>query len=240
MITPMPSSSPFPPGWWSFDLGSARPCDGTYQLYPIQTLPPVDEELFEGDLDWLLQEAGAAGLQETAEFEEGGPVAHIRALEEAEKKAEARVAQLASALGRHQITLPAAFVRFMSDPGMQRVVPSCTACEWDLSEAPVASRVVPGAFTIRFLRDQQDCLFWYLHIGPDHSEILVSPIPFDDPRLDVTRDQVLGATWVCAPHFEHFVYRFWIENELWETLQERDPHFSPAQRAYLAHYEQLR
>jgi len=232
--------SPFPTGWWSFDLGEARPCDGTYQLYAYDTLPGLDEDLFRGDLEWLIREAGAAGLAETAEFEEGGPAAHVKALEEAEERAEHAVAKLASGLAPSGLVLPPAFVRFMSDPGLQRVVPSCTACEWDLSETPVPSRAQPGAFTVRFLRDQQDCLFWYLHLGPGTQEILVSPIPFDDPKLEVSREEVVANTWVCAPHFEHFVYRFWIENELWEVLQERDPHFSPAQRAYLAHYQQLR
>jgi hypothetical protein len=233
-------SSSLPHGWWSFDLGRVRPCDGTYQLYPWASLPPVDDSLFKGDFDWLIQEAGAAGLAETAEFDEGGPGAMIRALEKQAEAAEHAVAQLASAVAAQKLVLPAAFVRFMSDPGLQRVIPSCTACEWDLSAAPVPSRITPGAFTLRFLRDQQDCLFWYLHLGPSTEEVLVSPIPFDQPDLQVTPAQVAANTWICAPQFEQFVYRFWMENELWEVLQERDPHFSPAQRAYLAHYEQQR
>ena len=140
-------------------------------------------------------------------------------------------------MASHGLVLPPAYVRFLSDPGLQRVVPSCTSCAWEIPAAPVPSRFEAGAFTIRVLRDQQDALFWYLHLGAGGAAVLVSPIDFADP--DTTTDPAT-ATWICAPHFEHFVYRFWIENELWETLQEHDPHFSASQRAYLAAYEQLR
>ena len=30
----------FPWGWWSFDLGKYRACDGTYALYKYDSLPP--------------------------------------------------------------------------------------------------------------------------------------------------------------------------------------------------------
>ena len=226
-----------PRGWWSFELEGVRPCDDTYQLYPWESVPPLDEDLFRGDFDWLVQEAGAAGLAETAEFDEGGPGAMIRAYEEQADAAERAVADLAAAVASHGLVLPPAYVRFLSDPGLQRVVPSCTSCAWEIPAAPVPSRFEAGAFTIRVLRDQQDALFWYLHLGAGGAAVLVSPIDFADP--DTTTDPAT-ATWICAPHFEHFVYRFWIENELWETLQEHDPHFSASQRAYLAAYEQLR
>src|SRR5688572_5568443 len=56
---------------------------------------------------------------------------------------------------------PITFAQFMADPALHTQVPSCTACEWDLG-APVASRLREAKQTVRFLRDQQDCLFWYL------------------------------------------------------------------------------
>lgn len=204
--------SPFPLGWWSFDLGSYRPCSGTYELYAHDSVPPLDEALFRGDFAWL--DAGPAKRRKRK------PPAIVAACEE------------------QGIALPAAFVRFITDAALQAAVPSCTACEWDPSDAPVPCRVVPGAYTIRFLRDQQDCLFWYLHLLPDgDAHVLCSPIPFDDPDLEVDRDVVIANTWCAAPHFEQFVYRFWIENVLWDALESTDPEWTPAQRAYLGHYE---
>ena len=205
--------SAFQPGWWSFDLGKYRPCNGTYQLYSYESLPPLDERLFQGDFAWL-----------------------GRGTPRASRPAQA-LARLAAAAERSGVRLPPAFVRFMSDAGLRGAVPSCTACEWDPSAAPVPCRVVPGAFTVRFLRDQQDCLFWYLHLLPTgEAHVLCSPIPFDDPELDVSREVTLANTWYCAPHFEHFVYRFWIENELWERLGSSEDDLTPAQREYVAHY----
>lgn len=203
--------SPFDPAWWSFDLGKYRPCEGTYERYPFDSLPPLDEGLFQGTFQYLR------------------PGRSRRA-----PKAPAVVA----AAAKQGVPLPAAFVRFISDPALQAAVPSCTACEWDPSPAPVACRVVPGAWTVRFLRDQQDCLFWYLHLLPDgDAHVLCSPIPFDDPKLQVSQEVVLANTWYCAPHFEHFVYRFWIENEIWDIASSASDEWTPEQRAYVAHYK---
>ena len=129
-------------------------------------------------------------------------------------------------------------------------VPSCTACEWDLSAEPIPSPVEDGAFMVRFLRDQQDVLFWYLYLGAagtsaGGSFVVCSPIPFDATDMTGRREQVLANTWWCAPEFEQFVYRFWIENVLWFSLNEfgsgvPDPSGAGtderARRAYLAHY----
>jgi hypothetical protein len=207
--------SPFPSGWWSFDLGAYRPCDGTYAFYPYESVPPLDESLFRGTFAWLERVPRA--------------------------RATKSLSGLLAAAEAAGLTLPPAFVTFMGDPRLRAAVPSCTACEWDASAAPVASKVVPGAFTVRFLRDQQDCLFWYLHLLPGGAtEVLCSPIPFDSAGVmaKVTPEVVIDNTWVCAPNFEHFVYRFWIENELWEKVAaRREPvALSDAERAYISHY----
>ena len=207
--------SPFPAGWWSFDLGRYRRCSGTYALYAYESVPTIDESQLTGVFRNYMTEADR-------------PRTH-RAL-----------ARLVKAAGRLGVTLPAAFLTFMGDVSLQNEVPSCTACEWDLSAAPVACKVVPGAFTVRFLRDQQDCLFWYLHVLPDgDTHVLCSPIPFDEPAVveKITPEVVIANTWYCAPHFEHFVYRFWIENVLWDLVNRADSALNEAQRAYLSHYE---
>jgi hypothetical protein len=201
----------FPWGWWSFDLGKYRPCDGTYALYKYDSLPPIDAALLRGDFAWL------------------SPVQSRR-----KPGKPAALFAKAAALG---LKLPAAFERFMSAPELKGAVPSCTACEWDLSDAPQPCRVTPGAYTIRFLRDQQDCLFWYLYVLPDGTApVLCSPIPFDEEQLDVSDKVVLANSWLVAPDFEQFVYRFWIENELWDLLNASEPELTPAQQAYVGHY----
>jgi hypothetical protein len=203
--------SPFKSAWWSFDLGKYRPCSGTYQRYAAESVPPVDARRFTGDFAWLRPARGRAGAARTPAF--------------------------IAAASQRGVALPAALVRFMSEPALRAAVPSCTACEWDPSSAPVPCRVVPGAFTFRVLRDQQDCLFWYLHLLPDgDAQVLCSPIPFDDPALDVSPETVIAHTWWVAPDLETFVYRFWIENQIWDQLSSSDPDLTPEQRDYLDHY----
>jgi len=203
----------FPKGWWGCDLGSYRPCESTYQLYPYDSLPAPEESLFHGEFQWLIGTG-----------DEPLPPADPAPLQ---------------ALQQAGLVLPQSFVDFMHSPELQRRVPSCTACEWDLS-GPIPSPLGDGAHLVRFLRDQQDVLFWYLYLRLDTSPaesaaVVCSPIAFDQHDLSQRRDEVLANTWWCAPDFEHFVYRFWIENVLWFTLNEAGER-DATQEAYLSHY----
>ena len=40
----------------------------------------------------------------------------------------------------------------------------------------------------------------------------------------------------CAPTFEEFAYRFWVENRLWFAVHGDGPPSEPALAEYLAHY----
>jgi hypothetical protein len=228
--------SQFPSGWWSFALENYRPSDSTYELFLYESLPPLNENLFRGEFRWLAADddpPGADDEEDEAPFEDeesDEDVSEVLLLD-----------RLSAAVEQVGLRLPEPFVRFMGDRELQDEVPSCTDCHWDLSDVPVPSAVVPGAVTIRFLRDQQDCLFWYLHLQPGgQAEVLCSPIHFDEPEQEATPEEVRDNTWACAPHFEHFVYRFWMENVLFDLLTaDSPPSFTPAQRAYLTHYEKL-
>ncbi len=216
---PAPFSSPFPLSWWSFDLGDLRPCDGTYEMYAYDSVPALDAVPLTGDFAWLAEHAGESDIDDDAA---------------------STLAAMRTALEPQGLTLPAAFEKFMSDAALRDAVPSCTACEWDLSESPIPSKVEAGAYTIRFLRDQQDCLFWYLYLAPNRApQVVCSPIPFDDPDIDEPADVVLENAWAVAPDFEAFVFRFWLENELWELCNddlEDLGELTPIQRSYLKHY----
>src|SRR5260221_14254934 len=137
-------ANPFPKSWWSFDLGKYRPCESTYQRYDYETIPPLDEKLFDGTYSWL--EKGKKSAKDAK-----------------------RVEHVSRALKEVGLELPKAAALFMSDSGLQGQISSCTACEWDLGEAPRKSNVGENAYTVRFLRDQQDCLLWYLYLAPGES-----------------------------------------------------------------------
>ncbi|MEO7002487.1 MAG: hypothetical protein ABI068_11725 [Ktedonobacterales bacterium] len=224
------NSTPFSFGWWSFDLGAYRPCDGTYCFSSYGELPPIRE--LNGTLDWLgpldPQTEQSMQLYRNAP-EKRGKLAAIEA--EATK------------LG---LTLPEAFVRLMGSPELQDRIPSCTACTFDLSAHIVPCIGDSPGYIIRFLRDQQDVLLWYLYLTPQGEQwVLVSPYEFgdgpDENPNDVADDErtaVIAHTRICAPSFEAFVYRFWLENTIWFTLNTSDSSGSLTneQQHYVDHY----
>ncbi|MFO0594473.1 MAG: hypothetical protein U0228_04195 [Myxococcaceae bacterium] len=211
-------ANPFKPVWASFDLGEYRECAGTYEVYSYKSIPPIDEGELDGTFSWL----GAKGRAKNAK-----QAAHVEKLAAQAKKA--------------GLELPADFVYLLSRPSLCATIPSCTACEWDLSEKLMPSKALPGSFTVRFLRDQQDVFFWYLFLAPGLAPcVVVSPIPYDDPRVetDVDRKTLLANSGVVAPSFEHFAYRWWLENELWDVVTSSKPKkLTPRQQKYLDHYK---
>ena len=224
-----PQSLPFAYGWWSFDLGQYRPCDGTYCYYAYDSLPPIPEAQFDGSLQWLEQAGG--------EDEEGEP-------EEDEQPT--RLSTLTAAAQQLGLTLPEAFLRLMASPGLQDRIPSCTACYFDLSKQIVPCPGSEAGYIIRFLNDQQDVLAWYLYLTPQGEHyVLVSPYQLDkaaeddetsEPLTEQQRRSIIANTLICAPSFEAFVNRIWLENVLWFKLNEREGSLNDAQQQYLAHY----
>lgn len=208
--------SPFRPFWW----GLGRDTWHTYGRYSFEELPPVPFPMT-GDLAWLAAQPapGEWGIGSS-------PAAELPAL--------------AAACAAGGITLPPAFVRFLGDPALQQRVRSCTACYVDVSEAPVRA---PGAdgYLVRFLADQQGCLFWYLYVtadGSDHA-VLCSP-EFYDPDESESEDAEGGpeALVFCGESFETFLCRFWLENELWFADHDKGP--LPAVDAdYIGRYQTI-
>ena len=200
----------FSSGWFGSDLGEFRPCDGTYDLYPADSLPPLPVDRFGAGLGWL---AGA-----------GVPAVGMPAT------------KLPPGLA---VPLPPDFERFMERPDLHAAVPSCTACYWDVSGKTASGPLDDGATLLRFLNDQQGCLYWYLYLLPDGQHRVVCgggwyDDPYPDAHTDMLRDLV-----VVAPDFEQFLYRFWIENTAWFELVEDELPWDELSRPvaeYLAHY----
>ncbi len=210
--------------WCASDLGEARPCQGTYERYPYESLPPLDAGRFDGGFGWL--------------GEPGDPIPEQRA----------RLKEIARSLADKGLALPADFATFQTHSGfhaeLDRV--SVTSCWSDLSE-PLASPVEEGAHLVRFLRDQQDCVIWYLYLRPS-GEVFVVHSQFDfeygregydqeDEEYD--EDDYLPSDEIfwCAPTFEQFAYRFRTENLLWRAVHKFGrAETTPELSAYLDHY----
>ncbi|WP_203965132.1 hypothetical protein [Actinocatenispora thailandica] len=220
------SSGGFSPGWCATGLGEYRPCRYTYQRYPYESLPPLDSAEFTGTFRWL------GGL--------GEPVAEqVTVLD-----------RVSASLAAEGLTLPLDFVAFQTDSKLDGALDevSVTGCWTDISQ-PLPSPVEAGAFLVRFLRDQQDCVIWYLYLRPAGETFVVfSDIDYEgeyearrdgyetETDLDDPEQQRSAISW-CAPSFEEFAYRFWVENHLWRALRANDVSgLEPWVRDYLRHY----
>ncbi len=125
--------------------------------------------------------------------------------------------QLASVIAcatSHGVTLPKQLVAFIGTPALHAHVRSVTACYLD-----VAEKVLPFAngYLIRFLADQQGCVFWYLYAnkgGSDHC-VVCSYEYFDAVDMDYETDEVKETDFQFqAESLEAFLLRFWLENEI--------------------------
>lgn len=234
-------SLPFPRQWFFGDLGDARPCAGTYDGYAYDELPPIPA--LDGSLSWL-GPVDAVSDQRSA------------AMRQELQELSALMAQ-AELLG---ITLPPAFVRFMSLPELQARVPEYAGSwftVWDTQLDPLPG--TEDGYVVRFMNDQQDCVLWYLYITADGQEAvlaaqdpypdapsaylerLIRPEEGDDPLTEAQRQAVLANVYMCAPSFEAFLYRWWREATISMKVNGYDATpLSEDEQRYLAHYERLR
>lgn len=197
---------------------------GTYKAIAYESLPPLPAHPG-GELAWLAaapEIASGLGLFDGDGDEEGsaadfGPVID-------------RLSAEAAALG---LALPPALRPFMTDPALHGRVPTCTACYIELSNRLVPLPDGHPGRLVRFLNDQQCCLIWYLHLTPDGGHTVLCGAPeFHDGKGDTLEDVATPRDLVvCAPSFEAFLHRFWLENTIWYAVYRKRP-LNADERAY--------
>jgi hypothetical protein len=242
---------PFSWAWWAFDLGDSRPCDKyrTYCPFPIETLPPIPT--LDGTLSWL----GPPGRPDVPGDSPRQRARRERGSAEARDKAR----DLATQAERLGLRLPDAFTRLMAAPELLDRIPEYAGCWFSLYVAQLEP--CPGSedgFVVRFLNDQQDCILWYLYLTRQGAEAVLAtvdpypdaPSPYlerlvrpdeDGPLTDKQRQAVLANTYACAPSFEAFAYRWWLEATIYMKLHGFDSEpLNEDERRYLAHYQQER
>ncbi|MFC9292996.1 hypothetical protein ACFTWH_06320 [Streptomyces sp. NPDC057011] len=222
---PAPASVPFrfPTGWCATDLGSYRPCEFTYEVYPLESLPSLDAAALDGTFGWL-DGSDAAG---------SGHEEHLTAVE--------------AALAPLGLQLPEDFRTFYGKGSLCGAFDevSVTACWSDLS-GPLPSPAEDGARLIRFLRDQQDCVIWYLYLRPSGEAFVVcSHLELESAGQELSgaeaarfRAAAADSLVRCASTFAEFAFRFVVENELWMHLNTTNPEaaLAPHAQEYLDHY----
>jgi len=215
--------SPFPLGWWGTALGNLedqRPYVGTYGRYEYANLPPLPA-LLEGDLGWLAHEP-----------------THDRHIgeREATKNVE-KIPKLLESCNCAGISLPRSFLKFIHDPQLQARIRSNTDCFLYLSPTAVQSPVGDGAL-VHFMADSQGCIFWYLYIptgSSDHAVVASIDLYGPDAKEWNYGEPDPRAIVFVAESFEAFLWRFWIENEIFFSQDDGTP-ISKAGRQYLEQY----
>jgi len=204
----------------------------TYQAYPLDLMPRVPIALDEG-LSWLVQH----GIPHPA-----------LGLDQWDSHAKPLPAAMAIDLAaRQNVSLPPSFRRLMASPDLQSRVRSCTDCYLDPGQRIVETVGRLQGHLIHFLSDSQSCAHWYLHVlQTGESAVLEAD--------DLYGYEIENADWIenpacrlervnieqldfrfCAPSFSEFLFRFWIENEIWYALNwdtTRRP-LTDLERAYL-------
>lgn len=230
---------PFPKAWYSIALEGYRDHpepSRTYSPFSYDTLPPLPKHAFDGTFRWLPRLAEVE-RDDRSLFRESAPGVLARLVREA------------TAL---ELTVPEPFVTFMGSAKLPRRVRSITGCSLDLAERVVPVPWVSGGL-VRFLADSQGCLYWYLFLegGGGHGIVVTEQYYGGDPTIDRDfmesffgpgsdwdREEPPSPSheiWCCAPDFESFVYRFWIENEIWLALSESGRPVNAIQRRYVNH-----
>ena len=214
--------------WTSFGLPGVRGVQGTYSL-DDQALPPLTRPL-DNNFDWLRQaqpqphdEWAISGQEPLTE-----PYLNLRR--------------------QIEVALPPSFDTFMLSPDLHSRIRSVTACYLEMPDFMVRTHGVEEGYLFHFLSDQQWCCHWNLYLNQNGEHcVLGSSAAFgfeddDDEANNNEADKVSSLdlreeeVWVCAPDFSNFIYRFWLENELWYTLRDKEP-LTEEQKAYVAHYE---
>lgn len=251
--------TPFQFGWYAFALPGYRPGDHThtYDLYSYDDLPPIPEDRLTGKLQWLVP------------LDSDIDTIMQRYHPTVEQQAEwiplwvNKLKNLVASAKQLGLSFPDTFLQLMASPELQYRIPSCTACYFSLSEKIVRCPGSEEGYLIRFLNDQQVCLLWYLYVTPKGEHcILVSPY-LDEEMYLLDREEFIDldgsihldeglhfadpdesaafvkSTYVCAPSFEAFLYRFWIENVLYFNLTKQKP-LIEEQQQYLSYYTRRR
>lgn len=209
MIT---TSDRLPRTWFTSGHGALWGCDSTYCSVPYELLPDVSD--VSADFAWLDDFPDDFWGYSTLASDDNN-IGHFD--------------QVVDLAHDHHLTLPAEFVRFMSNHALQAKVPTCTACYLELSNALISLPWDEPSYAIRFMNDSQCCVLWYLILKRDMpAKVVASPYFFDREIFDAMNDEeepmdyrdVFANAFVCAQSFLEFIYRFWVENAIW--FSQRD------------------
>jgi uncharacterized protein (TIGR02996 family) len=232
--------TPFPAGWWCFELPGVRNSGPTYSRIAYDALPPLHYPRFTGTFDWIPRSPRQPDLTPYHSASAEGLKAHFD-----------RLIRHLTDLG---LTVPRDFVNWMSDPSIgdySSITGSYPFCLRD------AARIEdpPGSRLVDIFEDELAGRRWSLYLTPEGSHAVVSGgvflcsewsspgqrVPSPDEPLDTTvaPEQVADLNFV-APSVEVFLYRRALECSLWHKLRQQHEEapvtLTPEEQAYIDFY----
>ncbi|MBL8166836.1 MAG: hypothetical protein JNJ50_01695 [Acidobacteria bacterium] len=226
-------------GWIAHDLPRYRdhPQPATYSLFSYDDLPDI-QITSETDWQWLDSSPNQEGSLAESGYSDGS------------KPDLGKLSKIAAQVG---FQLPISFEQFISTPAWHQKIRSCTDCYLDLADRAIKVIDADDGYLIHFLSDSQWCCHWYILVkaSGDH-DIYTSFDAYgfnveeasddDDDEYATCRKDAIKLMdeplWFCAATFTEFIYRFWLENEIWFALSFDEQPLTAEQKTYLAHYQE--
>jgi uncharacterized protein (TIGR02996 family) len=212
--------------WWGTGIGPAREAGGTYERFQYHDQPPLPVESLDGTFAWL------RGTQPQSSYSLG-PLWKAFC---AEKR-------------QQGYFVPAEFERFLSDDDLPARIKSCTGNYFERPPDPTAEDCPPFAeredgLLVTFYADSQYCVLWGILLPREpgrYAPILAGPpdslFPgiWSDPEEGEDYDP--GKPVLAASQLEQFLFRWWIENEIWfaTVWRESGRRLTPMEQAYIDH-----
>lgn len=221
------TSSGIKTGWWSFELPQYRPHPtlATYSLFPYEDLPPIRQDLDE-EFRWLMSR----------------PIKERSLLEGCYSDgSKPDLNKLSKIADQVSVNIPSAFSTFIQSTELHKRIRSCTDCYLDVADQAVITKGVIEGYLIHFLSDSQWCVHWYIHLDSSGKEFVLAStdaygFEFGDSAAKKEIDLVKEDIRFCAPTFVEFIYRFWLENEIWYALAWDKRPLSEIEQSYVDHY----
>lgn len=216
---------PVEPVWVSSGIGDFRPVEGTFGGSQLATCPdlPVDRVR---DFAWLAEGPLPRGG--------GSPYS------------EEEVAAWAEKIRRQGFEPPEALMTlFREHLAQSYLIDSCTDCYFTLEFEPVRAL---GGLVVTFYNDSQSCVTWGLWLHESGAQAVVCFYLLWEGEGDLPPDASepmnedglrIGGFGCVSPSLEAFVYRTYVENEIWFGLHDMgEPRdlTQPELASYLDHY----
>ena len=127
----------------------------------------------------------------------------------------------------------------MTDPLLPPCIKSCTGNSFNPPEDYLISGR-GGNLYVSFFADDQDCVHWgmvFPHEPSKYAPVVAGGLDFWTCPDEPDRHKEAWAPFMAASQLEAFLYRYWIENEIWfaSVWDETKRELTSTEQEYVAH-----